>query len=73
MLFHHSPIDPSKAVERDLENVMDLMNQETVSYQKTRAYSQQVKNEEAKRLLDRICQHHKQNFTCLDEFILSQK
>ena len=52
---------------------MDLMNHEAVSYQKTKVYSQQVRSDDAKQLLDRVCQHHKQNFACLDEFITSQK
>ena len=55
------------------KDVMDLMNHEAVSYQKTKVYSQQVRSDDAKQLLDRVCQHHKQNFACLDEFITSQK
>lgn len=62
-----------EVVARDLSNVMDLISNEAVCYQKTRVYSQQVYSEEIKQLLDRVCQHHKQNFTCLDEYITSQK
>lgn len=62
-----------EVIARDLNNVMDLMNHEAVCYQKTKVYAQQVTSEDAKQLLDRVSQHHKQNFTCLDEYIVSQK
>ena len=65
--------DGQQVIAKDLNNVMDLMNHEAVSYQKTKVYSQQVRSDDAKQLLDRVCQHHKQNFTCLDEFIAGQK
>ena len=56
--------DGQQVIAKDLNNVMDLMNHEAVSYQKTKVYSQQVRSDDAKQLLDRVCQHHKQNFTC---------
>ncbi len=62
-----------EVIARDLTNVMDLMSHETVCYQKTKAYAQQVRSQEIKQLLDRVCQHHKQNFTALDEYISSQQ
>ena len=65
--------DGQQVIAKDLNNVMDLMNHEAVSYQKTKVYSQQVRSDDAKQLLDRVFQHHKQNFACLDEFITSQK
>ena len=65
--------DGQQVIAKDLNNVMDLMNHEAVSYQKTKVYSQQVRSDEAKQLLERVCQQHKQNFTSLDEFIASQK
>ncbi|MFR5870106.1 MAG: hypothetical protein ACLUFF_07560 [Acutalibacteraceae bacterium] len=62
-----------EVIARDLTNVMDLMNHEAVGYQKTKVYSQQVLSSEIKQLLDRVCQHHKQNFTNLNEYIESQQ
>ena len=42
--------DGQQVIAKDLNNVMDLMNHEAVSYQKTKVYSQQVRSDDAKQL-----------------------
>ena len=40
--------DGQQVIAKDLNNVMDLMNHEAVSYQKTKVYSQQVRSQKVK-------------------------
>lgn len=54
---------------RDLQNLMDLMNHEAVAYQKARAYAAMMQDSNAQRVVNDVCQHHKQSFDTMDQYL----
>ncbi len=54
---------------RNLQNLMDLLNHEAVVFKKTKTYSTQIQDANAKRIVGDISAHHKQSFDTLNQYL----
>lgn len=58
-----------KIVARNLENLMDLMNHESIDYQKAAVYGSLLQDSHAKQVVDGVRAHHKQSFDALHQYL----
>ncbi len=58
-----------KIVARNLENLMDLMNHESVDYQKATVYGSLLQDDHARQVIDGVRAHHRQSFDALHQYL----
>ena len=54
---------------RNLQNLMDLLNNESVNFKKSKTYSSQIQDTNARHIIDDVCAHHKQCFDTLNQYL----
>lgn len=56
---------------KNLSNLGDLLNHESLAYLKARTYCSQVTDANIKGIIDEVKNHRKQSFTALDNYLQS--
>lgn len=56
---------------KNLSNLGDLLNQESLAYLKARTYSTQLTDAQAKGIIEEVKSHRKQSFIALDNYLQS--
>lgn len=56
---------------KNLTNLGDLMNHESLAYLKARTYTSQVSDQKVKGIIEEVKTHRKQSFMALDNYLQS--